>query len=232
MFIAASVGCSEKSDPAPVICYLASVSSTYESGNKTSSTYVYNDKNQLVSVTDSSTGVTDIYTYDGSGKITQIGDRTFSYDANNRVVKLEDKFNVRSYAYNGIGQLISHVTEARVSPTVRYTKKLEYLNASTQNYTKATFSQTIISNSITSTTGVTNYEYDTKTNPYKLTIPVSLQSDNNIVKISTTSGSYTQIETFTYQYNERGYPISSLYSLSNNNGYKLTISNTYSYMCK
>ena len=91
-----------------------SISYTYDDvGNRQSrtidsvtDTYAYvTGKNVIDSIT-TSTGTID-YSNDDNGNITAIGDRTLTYNQNNRLIKVEDTSGtLGEYTYNGLGQRV------------------------------------------------------------------------------------------------------------------------------
>ena len=215
-------------------CFPTAIATT-STGVSSTIVYTYNSGN-LVTATKTTTtaagqaAITDVaYTYDGEGNIItasesigtgSIGTRSCTYNTNKNLAEethttggiLESRV---TYHYNSTQQLIS----------VDYTLFAGAgSSTSTSTYTYPTpvgRNPTTITSSSGSTT---TYTYDTKPNPLKVLF-VSTQPDNNITKVTITAGgSATNITTYTYQYDNNGFPTAR----TGSNGE----TKAYTYFCK
>lgn len=228
ILLAFLAGCSDSGSDPVVSCYPATLT---EAGY--TYTFIYNTNNRLeqmvVTPQGSSVGVTYTYTYDSKGNIISRSangspaETTYSYDANNRLIQTVNFNTVTNYAYNPSGQLISEVSSSTgvfPAPTT-YT----YPNTTTRNpSTKARPYANIIENYV--------YEYDNKVNPEKFLDRPSLATDNNVTKVTWNSGNYTFSRTYTYEYNDKGYPVSSTEVTVCSCGSTETKTATATYNCK
>ena len=214
------VGCSKK-DPAPIICYLT----TNVFGSITD-TYTYNDKNQVISITESGTPTLIItYTYDANGdlKIGSFSDGTtyvYTFDGNHQLIKREYLAgdNVATFAYNSTGQHISTVYEGPgCSGTCTTTWTYAYPNTTTHNASLVT-----VNNGVSTETYA--YQYDSKFNPFKPVLYSSTGSDNNVTQLIFSNNGSPITTSYTYEYNERGYPTKKTGSDSS--------VETFTYVCK
>lgn len=137
-----------------------------------------------------------------SGLATVVTKGIYTYDIAGRLITTDSTANGAvyrtTYHYNPINQIdkSSLYFIANNAETILYTMTYEYPNTSTHNPSL-----------ITSTSGATwKYEYDDKTNPAKLFGFVSIRLDNNVTKLTITQAASTAVYSYSYQYNDMGYP--------------------------
>lgn len=217
LFTVVVVGCS-KDDPAPIICYVATLSET-SGGNTYLTTFSYNSANRVVTMSSTGGGSSSnaTYTYDSKNNLTSSTytssggsaiSYTYTYDANNRltgsVANSGGTVSTTTYTYNSSGQWTA-MSSSFSGGSSSYT--LSYPNTTTRNNNSATSTSTFDFGSGPSTfTSTTTYEYDDKINPRRFLEQPSLQTDNNVTKMTVTSGGNVQITTKSYVYNDQGYP--------------------------
>lgn len=220
-----STGCS-KDEPGPVVCYLTGYTRTDVFGTF-EETYTYNSKNQVVSIisNDGTVPSTTTYVYAANGNLQTAtfadgSTQTFTFDSNNRMIQRVTMPGGLSLelVYNSTGQNTSRTYTEPGCGICGSTTTYTYPDATTHNYTSETsdnFGGTI----------TTTYTYDTHPNPYKPMLYSSTGTDNNVTQrtVSFSGGAPTTF-TFTYTYNDKGYPLTRV----SNNGE----SETYSYNCK
>ena len=196
--------------PGPTVCYIAT-----EPGI----TYVYNEKNQVTSI---NSGFLEV-TYHSNGlpdKMFGLGGfiaRTYEYDADNRLTRLMSPGDTTEFTYNSSGQLL---TETHLDGDGGvYFSAYTYPNTSTHNYSSATGSEGVL-------TSTTSFLYDDKKNPYNSAPSIYFRqsihihnsiyrpyasnlADNNQISLtySNYSANYTSTTTYTYSYNDLGYPV-------------------------
>lgn len=209
-----ALGCA-KDDPARVVCVPTSISSNKIGVSNVTTSYVYNKSNQVTSTTTSITGslvdaVVTTYTYDNDGNIISssrnsnasgVTTAEYTYDISHNLIREDQSFSgvLQSsflYHYNSTLQLIgADYTYYTGGGSSTISTRYEYAAPVSRNPTK------ILSNQGSTWT----YEYDTNPNPLKVLF-VSTQPDNNVTKMTYTSGSST-ITTYTYQYDANRYPV-------------------------
>lgn len=214
--------CSKKEDPLPVICYPTKFINAIGS-----ETLTYNDSRQVIRIIDDNgaSGTDTItFSYDANGDVLTgiFGDGrfwTYTHDSNHLLTQrlLTPGGEAMNWEYNDNGQitLITYVNPA--CGTCGYTRELTYVNSTTHNYTGETLTNATDVIAIT-------YEYDSHPNQLRLVIDSSTRTDNNITsKVSVYSGGTANI-TYTYTYNERGYPLTQTSSTG--------VVNSYTYDCQ
>lgn len=213
-------GCSGK-DPAPVVCYLST-----HAYSGTTETYAYNDKNQVISITESGAPTLTItYTYDANGdlKTGSFSDGTsanYTFDSNHQLIQQEYEpgDNVVTFAYNSSGQHISTIyTGPGCSGTCTTTWNYTYPDTTTHNASLLT-----VTNGPSTETYA--YLYDDKVNPFKLVLYASTGSDNNITQVIFSNNGSPVTTSYTYEYNDRGYPTKKTSSDGS--------TETFTYVCK
>ena len=210
-----ALGCS-KNDPVKVFCVPTVLTSNTIGVSSVITKYEYNGKSQVISTTVSSSGplsdvVETTYTYDGNGNIISSSSNSmasgtttaeYTYDISHNLIQ-EDRRSAGVlqssffYHYNSTLQLIgADYTYFTGGGSSMSSTRYEYATPVSRNPTK------ILSNQ-----GATwTYEYDTNPNPLKILF-VSTQTDNNITKMTYTSGASTTT-TYAYQYDANRYPTS------------------------
>lgn len=189
---------------------------TTEGSVTTTTTYSYeNSKLKLASTTSGTTTYETAYQYDANGNLSKsifteggVSRATsYSYNGLNQLVSSLYTFNgdttIITYTYNDSQQLATKTSSVQIGggPVAVSTETYEYVNVLTRNASSMTFTSG-------TTTYVVTYQYDNKLNPERDLILPSLQHFNNIVKI--TQGGV--VETISYEYNNNGYPVSSISS--------------------
>lgn len=178
------------------------------------------------------------FTYDTQGNLKPSGSSnpTYTYDANNQLV--EHKYvdggtaeytRTLTFAYNTSGQLISQTTDEtwNDAPPNHYIFYYQYPDTATNNFSSIDYGGG----------SITYFEYDSKQNPLKRLgvvgwffnpiqeyYPVYF-TDSNIVNVRSTGPNGEQTLTYTYTYNEFGYPISMF-------RYGNQLYRTYTYKCE
>ena len=196
--------CSKNDSVAPGIqCYLTSLTDTID----IDLTLTYNSSNQVTGVQSSGGGLPSTFNYDSKGNITSIvnglSTMVLTYNANGLLISISNGSgsgsSTTTLQYNGSGQVTSETNEFS-GFTETYT--FAYPNTTTRNYVSRTLGTT-----------TTTYEYDTKNTPTHAIKGIQLSltddtpsTDNNVTKRTTVSGSSTNIYTYSYVYNEHGYP--------------------------
>lgn len=216
-----------KSDPKPTVCYLTGIND-----NLGTTTLIYNISHQVVTIVDYSgaSGVTRTMqlTYSSSGEMMtgtfdDGGTWVYSYDSVHRLIQRTSSpgGELLTVEYNDLGQtiLITHVNP-HCSPC-NYTREFTYPNSETRNYSQQTWTNS-------SGTTLYSYEYDDHPNPYNQFyqlryLYLSPQTDNNITKLTENGPSGKAVYTYTYSYNELGYP-----TMMSSYGW----TNTYTYSCQ
>ncbi len=224
--------CTKDADPIKKICYPTMIT-TSASGFTSAMSYSYNSNHEVLSTSlttttgTNTTVVTTAFTYNSDGQIISSSENssssgvstgTYTYDINHNL-KQED------HSAGGILQssFIYHYNSTLQLIGVEYAYFGLGANTSTTNYE---YQVPVARNpiKIISTTGaVWTYEYDTKPNPLKVLF-VSLQPDNNVTKLTYTSGGSTTTSVYTYQYDANRYPVSRTSSDGE--------AKTYAYDCK
>lgn len=226
-------GCSE-SDPVS-ICYPTSIT---RDGIVT--TYTYNASNKVATRVDPDGAIT-TFSYDSKGNvinsvIDNVGGSpdetgTYTYDVNNRLIQVvytRDSLEpwITNYTYNAGGQLISS-HEGGSNPSA-FINTYAYPNTTTRNPSLHSFIYTGNGDTFTAT-----YEYDNKINPEKFLDKPSLAPDNNVIKsISLLQNTHSATATYTYQYNDIGYPISATATSVYLDGPPSTSTIEFTYNCK
>ncbi len=228
------ISCTKTTDPVKALCFPTTISSG-TTGVSSTTTYLYNDKNQVTSKTVTST----------TGTNTSVVERTFMYDSNDNIVTASESSTTGGNAIINYTYDIAHnLTEENLledgipvyknvyhyNATLQLTgvEYIRYIGAGSSTTTAAYEYATPVARNPTKTTSGTGniwrYEYDTKPNPLKVLF-VSIQPDNNITRVTyaPTGGTATQTA-YTYQYTSNGYPASR----TGTDGE----STEYSYSCK
>ena len=195
-------------------CFPTSIS-TNSTGVSYNTTYQYNSSNKVTSTKSTSTmgnqtvTVNATFTYDGDGNIVTASEisstgssatRNYTYDISHNLT--QETYQVdgiaiskSTYQYNSTNQLIK-VLYGNGSGSTTSTSSFTYQTPVARNPT-----------TVTSSLGSSwAYTYDTKPNPLKVLF-VSVQPDNNIIKMTNTSGGSVTTTTYTYQYDSKGFPI-------------------------
>ncbi|MGZ5281419.1 MAG: hypothetical protein ACXWDO_09415 [Bacteroidia bacterium] len=258
--IAAStiVSSCKKDDPEPPTptepkCY---IKSTKEDG-KNQSQYVYNANNKVEKINNYGQDGTTIeeytqITYDGNGRATRLDDyvetemnsyTTIEYNSSNLPTK------ARIYSRDSLGGLseVAQLTNVYNSSNQVTRSNIYFVSNGTpvlflyQEYTyssgnvvteKSYFADEFGNGELTS---ISDYQYDSKKNPYLLlNIPVLFSgaalSTNNVTSATykDENGTVTESETYAYTYNGNGYPLTVVTTPSNGTPSTLAIE----YTCK
>lgn len=222
-----ATGCSND-EPVPATCTLKSTTRVEGSFNLTES-YTYNDEAKVISIIGTSSSpspltYTHTFTYGSNGNLATADygnglTATFTLDSQNRVVlrTLMPGGMNSTYIYSASGQLIQRVYTDPTCSSCGYTRTYNYPDSTTHNYTQMQYVGT--GGEVFTIT----YEYDNHPNPEKAIVFYG-GTTNNITKETYTDSVRTFVTTYTYTYNNKGYPVTSVSDQGS--------SKTYTYTCK
>jgi hypothetical protein len=183
--------------------------------------FSYDSQNRLISGQDAASQIVIAVTYDSENRIAGFAQ---SYQG-----VVTDRF---AYEYNSSGQLVkaSYYSIMSSVMTLDLTIACEYPNGQTNNFhTKKYFYQYE-----TEPFAISAFEWDSQKSPYEhLPLFLSLDNgDNNITKVTTnySAAPLTDVKTYTYTYNSKGYPTKRTYT--RNDPAEFTEEITYEYTCK
>jgi hypothetical protein len=213
-----ATGCSEKDQPA---CVLSTMEDVTPSGLHDLTTITRNDRNKIsgtVLFNWAGNTIPYAYTLDDSGNIIMDNSARiyYKYDHNNRLIESRsgtgnlpygsigsDPLVVKTYDYNSNDQLVTVTEQYTNFGTVgqKVYTRYSYTSFFTRNVTKA-----ITFDASSRVMGITSYEYDRKPNAERGFFP-SIEPDNNVTKWTfEQEGSQTISVSYSYEYNEAGYP--------------------------
>lgn len=254
-----ALGCSKKNDPAPVTgCQVSSITTAFTGGGQWSQKYTYSGNSvsslQFQVVDNTSTTTSNFtYTYDGSGRLTQVAlvgtpqasdmaSATITYSGTSTypsVVKAtlgDGSYNQTTYTYNStqqVTQSVSNYFDASSNTTTSSYQTFSYPNTTTMNYSTVENYPGLPADGKASV-ATFEYTYDTKSNPlsgYDL-VGATFSTTNNVLTYKATShtdsGDFSSTTTYTYLYNSKGYPTKKTYPFTNLDP-NSTVTITFSY---
>ena len=218
MIALSGVQCTQKSVELVIApCFPTSISTNVSTtGFSQSLSYNYNSTNLVISTATANTlagqtvTVNTTYAYDTDGNIVSAsisGDgsntvNNYTYDISHKLTQetqqVDGVLKVKIvYHYNATQQFIGAENTSFAG------------SASTTTTSAYTYNTPVSRNPVmvTSSSGDTwTYTYDTKPNPLKVLF-VSIQPDNNVTRMTMTSGGSAKTTTYTYQYDSNGFPV-------------------------
>lgn len=257
--LAVALGCSKKNDPAPVTgCQVSSIATAFTGGTQWIQTFSYSGSSvsglQFKTVDGGTTTSSNYnYTYDGSGRLTNVtlvgtaqstdfASVSLTYSGSNTspsVVKVtlgDGSYNQTTYTYNSTMQVTQAVVsyfDATSNTTTSSYQTFSYPNSTTHNASSVE-NYTGLPADGNASIATYEYTYDTHSNPesgYDL-VGGSFATTNNVVTFKatthTSSGDFSSTITYTYTYNSKGYPTKKTYLFTNLDP-NSTVTITYSY---
>jgi hypothetical protein len=218
-------GCGDEEDPTAIGCRITSFTGLEEEDDRADLTYSSDGKLLTFSYSEGPGSASTIFTatYSGANLVKlalpqDVAKTEFSYDNSGRIIRVDnyfgDEIDRTEFTFNSSGQLvrIDFSDKEGIQPFVDSGYEVyEYATTTSQNPVSST--DYGYDGDVVFEYGTHVYEYDNKNSFYKDTpffgAIFGFVGENNVLKDTyTNDGGSTFISTFTYQYNDQGYPIS------------------------